>query len=229
MKPEHHINKAMPRNMILGQLITNEIKDQQVLQAMADVPRELFVPNDIQGAAYVDEDMHIGKGRFLPAPLTCARLLQYAEITPNCRVLLVGCTTGYLAALLARLAGHVVGIESDAAFIESTRRNLQDLGLSGIDVEPVKSLAEGYALSAPYDAIIIAGAVDFIPDALASQLSLHGRLTAIRRVAKRPGMEGGLGKGILIKRIGTQLHYRELFDDATPLLPGFAQEERFTF
>ncbi len=220
---------AKSHNMILGQLITNEVLDTRILQALNEVPRETFLPPNLQGAAYVDDDMHIGNGRFLISPLTFARLLQLAEITPHCRVLNIGCLTGYTTAILAKLAGHVVATDIDPTLISQSQTNLDGLGISDVNFQYVHSLTEGYALSAPYDAIVISGAVDYIPDALATQLSLNGRLVAVRRVSKRPGISGGLGKGIVIRRIATQLHYREMYDDATPLLPGFEHAQGFVF
>ncbi len=215
-------------NMIHGQLITNKILDPRILQVLVDVPRELFLPEHLRASAYVDEDLDVGGGRSLLSPLTFARLLHLAEITPSCRVLNIGCLTGYTAAALGILAGHVVATETDAALVDTTLYNLNQLGIGDVNVQLVKSLQEGYALSAPYDVILVSGAVEFIPDDLASQLSLSGRLVAIRSVSKRPGVQG-LGKGMVVRRVGGQFHYREHFDDATAVLPGFACDERFVF
>ena len=84
-------------------------------------------------------------------------------------------------------------------------------------------------MSAPYDAIVICGAIRFIPEALGSQLAIGGRLTAIRNVASRPGVQGGLGKGLLVRRLDHKLQYREHFDAAASLLPGFERPAGFTF
>jgi protein-L-isoaspartate(D-aspartate) O-methyltransferase len=93
----------------------------------------------------------------------------------------------------------------------------------------VASLTDGYAPAAPYDVIVIQGAINFISEALAAQLASGGRLVTVRNVATRPGMRGGLGKGLLIRRLEQKLQYREYFDASCALLPGFEQGTSFTF
>jgi len=214
--------------MALGQLYTNEITDKNLLQAMVDVPRETFLPAALRGSAYVDEDLPMGGGRFMLEPLNAARLISLASITQNCRVLVVGAYNGYMATLAGKIAHHVVAIDTNGDALEQAKVNIEKLGLSNINLQQVKSLANGYALSAPYDAIVICGAIDYIPEALASQLSIHGRLAAIRNVVKRPGIQGGLGKGLLVTRSGGQLQYREMFDASASPLPGFLAEPHFS-
>lgn len=222
--------QASPRkNMILSQVFTNEVTDRRILQAMNDVPREPFLPEHLRGAAYIDEDLDIGNGRALMAPLTFAQLLDLAEITPSCRVLNIGCMTGYTAAVIAKLAGHVVAIDIDAAAIEQARVHVKRLALRDIDLEPVRSLVDGYALSAPYDVIVISGAVGFIPEKLSSQLGAGGRLVTVLNRATRPDSRGGLGKGLLVKRVNHTLQHREHFDASAVILPGFEQETSFRF
>src|SRR5690606_26816472 len=102
-------------NMALGQLLVNEVLDQRLLRAMLSVPRELFVPDRLKHAVYVDEDLDLGGGRYLISPLTLARLLAMADIRPHSRALCVGALSGYCAAVLSKLAAHVVATENDAA------------------------------------------------------------------------------------------------------------------
>src|SRR5690348_12087479 len=98
-------SNTMRKHMIFGQLYTNDILDKRILDAMAAVPREEFLPEKLRGAAYVDDDLEVSPGRFLMAPLTFAKLLDLAEITPACRVLIVGCLNGYYAAVISKLGG----------------------------------------------------------------------------------------------------------------------------
>lgn len=209
------------KNMALGQLITNAILDPRILQAMEEVPREEFLPEILRGAAYVDQDLPVGGGRFMQAPLTFAKLLSYAEITPECRVLNIGALTGYSAAVIAKLASHVVAIESSAAVAEAMRNNLKKLSISNVDIETVSSLRDGYALSAPYNAIIISGGVKHIPDPLLSQLALHGRLAALRVTAPRADVAGGMGRGVIVRREHDHFYPTEYFDAPAIFLPGF--------
>lgn len=221
--------KAQAVNMALGQLYTNEIRDTRILQAMVDVPRAPFLPENLRGAAYVDEDLDVGGGRYELAPLTLARLLALAELTSGCRVLCIGVLSGYGAAVVSRLASHVVAIETDAALVEQARAHMTRLAITNVNIQPVSSLAVGYAMGAPYNAIIVQGAIAFLPEVVGAQLALGGRLAAIRNIAQRPGMKGGLGKGLLVKRLDHKLQYREHFDAAGVVLPGFEREATFIF
>jgi protein-L-isoaspartate(D-aspartate) O-methyltransferase len=209
------------KNMAQGQLITNEILDPQILAAMAEIPREEFVPELLRGAAYVDHDLPVGGGRYLQAPLTFAKLLAHAGITPQCRVLNIGAVTGYTAAVIAKLAAHVVAVEVGAAAAQLVRDNLARFNFKNIDIESVNVLQDGYALSAPYNVIILSGGVRTIPEALQSQLAVHGRLSAVRLIAARADAQGGTGRGIVIRREHDHFYTSEHFDAPTILLPGF--------
>ena len=216
----------MARSMILGQLYTNEIVDKRVLHAFEQTQRELFVPETLRGAAYVDNNLDVGGGRSLLAPLTFGRLLTLAEITPDARILDIGCLTGYSTAMLAQLGGHIVAVDTDASAISKAKELLKPY--KDIDLQLVKSLADGYGMSAPYDVIVIEGTVDFIPDVLARQLSENGCIVTVMRKSAPQGLAQGTGKGMLIKRLDGILQYREHFDAAAELLPGFEQKTGFT-
>ncbi len=219
----------MRKNMILGQLFTNDIGNKHIFNAMAAVPREAFVPDRLHGAAYVDEDLDLGNGRYLMEPLTFAKLLDLAEITPACRVLNIGCLTGYSAAVLAKLAAQVIATDTDTGALEEARLHMNQMRITNVNLQAVKALPEGFPNSAPYDVIVIQGAINFISEKLAAQLAPGGRLVTVRNVATRPGMTGGLGKGLLIRRVEQKLQYREYFDTACAILPGFEQSAGFTF
>lgn len=221
-------NIAQAKNMILGQIYTNEVTDARILQVMTDIDRDQFVPASLHGAAYVDEDLPLGNGRFMLAPLTLAKLLNLTGIAEPSRVLVIGAYNGYVAALAAKLAHHVVATDINSEALDIARVNLQRLHLKNVDLQAVKSLADGYALSAPYDVILVPGAVEHIPESLGSQLGINGRLACVRNVAERPGIAGGLGKGVLVTRVGGHLQYREHFDASSPLLPGFKDEPAFS-
>ena len=210
-------------NMTLGQLATNTVQDPRILQLLVDIPREDFVPQAQRKAAYIDQNIEIAKGRFLLAPLTFAKLLELAAVTPSCRALVIGSGNGYTTAVMAELAGHVVAIDSDSGLIAQSRENMSRLGIKDIDVQQVKNMADGYALSAPYDVIFINGGIEHLPDSLSSQLAIGGRLVAIRNVSN------GLGKGILAKRFDGQVNIREYFDAGAAVLQGFEQPAHFVF
>lgn len=220
---------VMRKHMILGQLYTNDIADKRILQAMADIPREPFLPENLRGAAYVDEDMEAAPGRYLMAPLTFARLLDLAGITPACRILNIGCLTGYSAAVLSRLGASVVGTDRDTGAIMEARAHMQRLGISNVTLQPVSTMSDGYAMAAPYDVIVIQGAIRFISETLGSQLAGGGRMVTVRNIAARADGDIGLGKGLLVTRLDRHLQYREHFDASCAILPSFEQAAAFTF
>lgn len=216
-------SEMQAKNMTLGQLSTNEVLSPEILQMLVDIPRQDFVPLAQRKAAYIDQDIEIAKGRFLLAPLTIAKLITLAEITPSCRVLVIGSGNGYAAIVLAELTGHVVAIDNNSELIAQSIEHAVRLDIKDVDFQQVKNIADGYALSAPYDVIFINGAVKYIPENLPSQLAIGGRLVAIRETAK------GLGKGILLKRLDGQVNIREHFDASTVVLDEFDKTEQFIF
>ena len=208
--------------MVESQLRTNKVMDEAVLDAFLAVPRERFTPPALRGAAYVDDDLPLGGGRYLMQPMVLARLLQLAAIGRGDRVLEVGCATGYGTALLARLARSVVAIESEVELARQAMARLRELGIGNVAVLEAP-LAAGYPGRAPYDVILFEGAVQRIPDAVAQQLADRGRLVAVVQE------EGGMGRAVLMGSAGGVLSRRACFDAAVPLLPGFQAEPSFVF
>jgi protein-L-isoaspartate(D-aspartate) O-methyltransferase len=214
--------RAARLNMVESQLRTNKVTDEAVLGAFFEVPRERFVPDHLAGIAYVDEDIPLGGGRFLMEPMVLARLLQLAAIEPEDGVLVIGAATGYASAVVARLAARVVAVESDAGFAATARARLQELQAGNVTLLEGR-LEEGYPAGAPYEVIVIAGAVAFVPDALARQLAERGRLVTVLKSA------AGMGQGMLMTRVAGVLSQRAAFDAGTPFLPGFAPAPGFAF
>ena len=204
--------------MVSSQLRPSGVDDPRVVAAMAVVPRERFVPADRMGSAYSDRPVPLGRGRELNAPVVTGRLLTELQVRPSDRTLLVGAATGYTAALLTHLAGALVALEEDEKLLAVAR-----MELGGTDVVFVQgSLFDGHAAGAPYDVILIDGAVDRVPDALIAQLADGGRLAAgliDRGVARLVvGRKAGTGFGV------------DAFEDADPVrLPGFAAPPTFVF
>lgn len=209
-------------NMVEGQLRPNRVTHPALVEAMRDVPRELFVPKAARGIAYVDEDIAIGNGRYLMEPLVFGRLLQEAMIKPSDVVLDLGCGTGYSAAILARLASTVVAVDSDAELVARATELLGDLGIDNA-VALQGDLTKGYPDQAPYDVIVLNGAVAEVPAVILDQLGDGGRLVAVVQP------ESGIGTAYLHQRVAGAVSRRPLFDAATPLLPGFGPKPRFIF
>lgn len=208
-------------NMVENQLRPNRVTDERLLAAMAEVPREAFVPEVLRGTACVDEDLPLGGGRYLMEPVVFARLVQAARITAADVVLDVGCATGYSAAVLARLAATVVALEEDAGLRARAEANLAELEVTDATVV-AGPLRDGFADQAPYDVIVIEGAVEAVPEALSDQLGEGGRLVAVVG-------EGAVGRAALFLRVDGVLSRRDLFDAAVPRLPGFEVAPGFVF
>jgi len=217
------------KNMALSQLMTNEIHDARLLAALDAVPREDFVPQALKGAAYVDDELPLGNGRFLMAPLPFARLLALAEIQPEDRVLDVGCAFGYSTAVLAHLAGSVVACESDAAMMSTAQRELSTFSTVRL-VQAALTL--GAPAHAPYDVILLEGAISAPPEALLAQLADGGRLVAVERRAgdkAAPGVPGGLGQVVVYTHLNGQIMRKTGAGANVPLLPGFERPAGFVF
>ncbi|MBI3452506.1 MAG: protein-L-isoaspartate O-methyltransferase [Rhodospirillales bacterium] len=209
-------------NMVESQIRPNKVTDTRIVDAMLNLPREKFLPKPLRGIAYVDEDIPLGNGRYLTEPMVLARLLQAAQLRPDDVALEIGTGPGYGAAVLARIVSTVVALESAQGLAASAGRVLGELGIdNAVVVEG--PLTEGYPRQAPYDVILLSGAVAKIPSAIEGQIAEGGRLVAVVAPPGEPG------RAILIVRIGGVLSRRIIFDAGAPLLPGFAAEPGFVF
>jgi protein-L-isoaspartate(D-aspartate) O-methyltransferase len=164
--------------MIESQVRPNGITDGRIIQAMALLPREIFVPEARRSLAYMDEDIEIGAGRSLMEPMALAKLVQLAEIQSGDHVLHVGCGTGYATALLAALGKTVIGIDEDEGFAQTANSNLARLDIANAEVHR-SAHAAGWTGGQPYDAILVDGRVPVVPSALFEQLRDGGRLVAV--------------------------------------------------
>ncbi len=210
------------RNMVDSQIRTNKVTEGSVISAFLDVPRERFVPPELQTVAYLDEDLTIGSGRHLMEPRVMSRMLQMLAVTKTDVVLDIGCGSGYSSALIAHLAATVVVLESDSAFAARANENFTALGIDNVAVvEGV--LTEGYPSQAPYDVIFIGGAIPEIPVAIAEQLAEGGRLGAVVLGASE------IAQAMLVTRRNGLLSTRPVFDATVPELPGFTVTTEFVF
>ncbi|HYG91529.1 MAG TPA: protein-L-isoaspartate O-methyltransferase [Azospirillum sp.] len=209
-------------HMVECQIRPNKVTDHRLVDALMDVPREIFVPQTLRGVAYVDGDIAIGQGRYLIEPMIFARMLQEVGVDETAKVLDVGCGTGYSTAVLARLAASVVGLESDPALASRAKGALAQAGIANATVVNAP-LGEGYAADAPYDVIVFEGAVSKVPTAICDQLAEGGRMVVCVLG------DGGLGEVRLYQRYGRAVSSRILFEAQPPLLPGFEPKPKFEF
>ncbi len=211
--------ETMRHAMVASQLRTNAVSDARVVEAMARVPRERYVPETVRAIAYRDTLLPLTNGRKQNLPMATGRLLTEAQVRPDDHVLLIGATGGYTAAVLAQLAGSVVAVEEDPALVA--------LAKAALDGEAKVELAEGpltqgWAAGAPYDLLMIDGAVEQVPEALLEQLKPGARVVTgivdrgVTRLAKGRRSAGGFGLA-------------DFVDCECAVLPGFARPASFRF
>lgn len=213
--------------MVESQILPNKVNDPRLIEALSSVPRERFVPETRRGTAYVDEDLEIAPGRFLMEPVVFARMVEAAGVLETDTVLDVGCGPGYSTAILAQLAGAVIGLEKEADLVENARALMLDLGVDNAVFEQTDPTL-GYPDQAPFEVIMLGGAVADVPACLLDQLADGGRLIAVipdRHLSNR----SHFGPATLFTRAGRSVGSRPLFDAGIPPLPGFEKEPGFVF
>jgi protein-L-isoaspartate(D-aspartate) O-methyltransferase len=213
------------QKMVDGQVRPSDVTDIRILDAMLAVPREAFVPQRQRALAYLDLNLDISEGgaakRFLIKPLVTAKLLQAADIRETDRVLVAGCAAGYMAAVVARLAGKVVATEGDPAQAAKSAEILRELGLANVTFRAAAA-GEGDPVDAPYDVIILDGATEIAPERLYGQLRDGGRLVGVFAMTKPQ-------RAMIVTRSHQDFGDRPLFDAAVPVLPGLERLPAFVF
>lgn len=192
-----------------------------IIDALLSVPREDYVPDAKRDAAYVGENIDIGRGRVLLEARTFAKMLEIADVQPGDVVLDLGCGLGYSTAVLAQLTDFVVAVEDDTGRAEEAQQILSDHGVDNAAVFD-GVLTEGAAKNGPYDVIMLQGAVEQIPDNLLNQIKNFGCIVAIFA-------EGALGVVRVGRKIDGTVNWRMAFNASAPVLAGFAKEAEFTF
>jgi len=205
--------------MVDTQVRPSDVTKFPIIEAMLAVPREVFVPSSRREAAYVGENLDIAPGRVVLEPRTLAKLLDSLDVQPGELVLDLGCGLGYSTAVIARLADAVVAVEEDESMAAEAQRTLSAEGVDNAAVV-VGPLAAGDARHAPFDVITIQGGVEVVPEALLAQLKEGGRIGAVF-------MEGALGTARIGYKIDGVVSWRQVFNAAAPVLPGFSAARGF--
>ncbi|HEY0044376.1 MAG TPA: protein-L-isoaspartate O-methyltransferase [Allosphingosinicella sp.] len=214
---EHNF-EHMRKAMIASQLRTTGTNDPAVLAAIGEVPRERFVPADRAALAYADALVPLGGGRELNNPMALGRLLTEASPRKSERALVIGAGTGYAAAVLSILVGPVIAVEDDPALAAAARE-----ALAGYQVTLIEApMGQGHGAHAPYDLILIDGAVEFVPQALIGQLADRGRIAS-------GIVEDGVTRLALGRKAGEGFGMAAFTDAAAAILPGFKKPRAFTF
>jgi protein-L-isoaspartate(D-aspartate) O-methyltransferase len=206
--------------MVDTQIRPSDVTKFPIIDAMLSVPREKFVPADRQEAAYLGDNIDLGKGRVVLEPRTLAKILDAVDIQPDELVLDLGAGTGYAAAVIARLAEAVIALEEDPALLAEAQSTLSDIGADNVVTEEGE-LAAGAPAHGPYDVIVIEGAVEHLPDSIADQLKDGGRIAVLFA-------EGRLGTVRVGYKIDGRINWRFAFNAGAPVLPGFQKHRAFT-
>lgn len=207
--------------MVDTQVRPNDVTKYPVIAAMLDVPREAFVPEARQAVAYMGENMRLSDERWMLEPRNIAKLLDALNIQPDDLVLNIAAGLGYDAAVIARLAEAVVALESDETLAGRAEATLLEQGVDNVAVV-TGALDQGFAKQAPYDVILISGAIEALPQAIVDQLKEGGRIGAIFG-------EGRLGVARIGYKIDGRINWRFSFNGSAPVLPGFSKVETFQF
>ena len=208
-------------NMIEQQIRPWEVLDPEVLDILAMVRREVFVPEALKALAFADLELPIGNGQTMLSPKIEARVLQEAGVRSTDIVLEVGSGSGYMAALLASKAEYVHTVEIDPVLAETARRNLRQAGVSNVSVE-IGDAALGWSGPSPYDVIVLSGSLPELPDAFLQKLKPGGRLMAF--IGTAPIMQARL----IIRSDEQAFNSINLFETVVPaLITGKSQ--RFVF
>lgn len=211
------------KNMILGQLVPQQITNQRVLDAMADVPRERFLSERKRTLAYADEAICLKGRRFVCEPLILARLLQAADVQSTDFVLNLQCATGYTSLILSRLAQAVVAVEDDSEMNAIAQDILIEMKTDNVGLFSA-SAKDGFSAQAPYDLIFIDGIVPFVPENLFSQMADSARMICV--VAEPPSL---IGRALKICKTDGKIRREWLFNF---LLNPFCQtqnDKKFVF
>ena len=205
---------AARQAMVDNQLKPQGVTDRAVLDAMGSVERERFLPAHSQPLAYIDRAVALGSGRFMPAPSATGQLLTEMAPEAGQRALVVGAGTGYAAAVLAAMGLNVVAVENSSDLAATAR----ELGIEVVEGE----LEAGHRKGAPYDRILIDGAVQAIPQAIIDQLADGGRLGAAL-------LDRGITRLVVGRKVGGAFGHSSIGDAGVPALPGFSSPQSFTF
>lgn len=209
-------------NMIEQQIRPWDVLDPQVLDLLFVVKREDFTPPAYRNLAFADMEIPLGDGQMMLAPKIEAKMLQELGLKKTDKVLEIGTGSGYMAALLAARAEHVVTVECRPALVDIAKQNLERAGVTNVTIE-LGDGANGWSQRGPYDAIVVSGAIPAVPDALLKQLRVGGRLAVV--VGEAPVMEAQL---ITCTADGIY-NTVNLFETVIPALDGFVAKESFSF
>lgn len=201
-------------NMVKSQILPQNIRNELLVDIISKTPRQIFIPEEKQGVAYIDEAVSVGGGRYILSPMVFAKMVEALDIKGTESILDIACGTGYSSVILAKLCRKVVAVESNNDLASKAHLNLNKLGINNVIIIGDR-LVDGHEESAPYDIIFINGAIKEIPSSLLSQLGDNGKLITI--VSKSRNM----GSIVLLKKINSIVSSEDIFDVNLPIIEDF--------
>jgi protein-L-isoaspartate(D-aspartate) O-methyltransferase len=220
--------QTLRTKMVDGQLRTNDVTNHHILRVFLETPKDYFVPVSEQELAYSDDHVELRAGtserkaRYLVSSMLLAKMIQALDLQPHDIVLDIGCGMGYSTAIMARLASSIIGLEEDEVLAQKATDALQMANIpNAVVVEG--PLQDGLPKEGPFDAILIAGHVDTIPQTLFEQLNDRGRMITVT------GGQGLSAMATLYVKNGQTLSHHRLFNAAVPSLQAFEKKKEFVF
>ena len=205
--------------MVDTQVRPADVTKFPIIDAMLRIPRERFVPEDRMEAAYLGDNLRLGPNRVMLEPRTLAKMLDAINLQNTDLVLDLGCGYGYASAVMAEISEAVVAVEDDANLAAEAQSRLAELGVDNVAVI-AGELMEAGAQFGPFDAIVVEGAVEIVPESLLTQLKEGGRIIA-------NFAEGELGIVRIARKFDGNAAWRFAFNATAPLLPGFERPAEF--
>ncbi len=210
--------EPMRRAMVASQLRTTGVNDPRVVAAMGEVERERFVPAERGALAYADAIVPLVNGRALNPPMALGQMLTAAELRGDERALVIGAGSGYAAAVVARLTGSVTALEEDGTLAAMAREALAGTGVTLVE----GPLASGWAAAAPYDFILIDGAVEYVPQPIIEQAADGGQIALAM-------LDRGVTRLGIGRVVSGAFGLSTISDAAVAILPGFERPREFVF
>ena len=207
--------------MVNGQIKPINGMTEKLVSIFKSLNRGDFMPEKFKESAYIEKNLILSNNRVILKPELVAKIAMYIDLKANENVLILGSTTGYLTAVLSLISETVIVVEEDHNYVKSSEIAIKAKNFNNV-IYINKSISSGCIEQSPFNAIIIEGAVDHVPQKLLSQLENGGRLIAILS-------ENGLCNAKMFTRKETMFHSQQLFPCSLPVLPSFKEKNIFSF
>ena len=207
--------------MVNGQIKPINGMTEKLVSIFNSLNRDVFMPEEFKESAYVEKNLVLSNHRVILKPELVAKIAMHINIKENENVLILGSTTGYLTAVLSLIAETIIVVEEDDSYIKSSELATKKNNLNNV-IYINKSISNGCIEQSPFNAIIIEGALDHVPQKLLNQLENGGRLIGILS-------ENGICNAKMFTRKETMFHCEQLFPCSLPVLPSFKEKNIFSF